>query len=103
MNPIFSNQLVEAVNFQSTPPANYRLTDIDPLLIDEARRPVLQNLDRLNIQLQFDQGDLTIGRQAITFGSARIINPTDVFLPYNVTALNTEYRIGVDAIRYQKP
>lgn len=103
VNPIFSNQLVEAVNFQSTPPANYRLTDIDPLLIDEARRPVLQNLDRLNIQLQFDQGDLTIGRQAITFGSARIINPTDVFLPYNVTALNTEYRIGVDAIRYQKP
>jgi len=102
-SPVFSNQLVGTGNLQIEPPANYRLTDIDPLLVDEARRPVLQNLDRLNIQLQFDQGDLTIGRQAITFGSARIINPTDVFLPYNVTALNTEYRIGVDAIRYQQP
>lgn len=62
-----------------------------------------QNLDRLNVQFRFDHGDLTIGRQAITLGSARIINPTDVFVPFDVRTFNTEYRNGIDAIRYQRP
>ncbi|MDZ7685921.1 MAG: hypothetical protein U5O39_13695 [Gammaproteobacteria bacterium] len=34
---------------------------------------------------------------------ARVINPTDVFLPFDVRTFNTEYRIGVDAIRFQRP
>ncbi|NKB33261.1 MAG: hypothetical protein GKR91_09195 [Pseudomonadales bacterium] len=88
-----------------TPERNsYRLTDLQPTIGSDQRKNVLpQNLDRLNVQLQFDSGDLTIGRQAITFGSARIINPTDVFLPFDVRTLNTEYRVGVDAVRFQKP
>ena len=91
-----------STNTQPTAPG-YRLTDLDPLLkASENKRSVLQNLDRFNVQFQFADGDLTVGRQAITFGSARIINPTDVFLPFNLGTLNTEYRIGVDSIRYQK-
>ena len=31
-----------------------------------------------------------------------MIKPTDIFLPFNLQTLNTEYRIGVDAFRYQK-
>ena len=65
---------------------SYRLTDIRPIIGPEDKKNVvLQNLDRFNVQFQLATGDLTIGRQAITFGSARIINPTDVFLPFNVT------------------
>lgn len=83
---------------------SYRLTDIKGQLSDDnSKSLVVENLDRFNVQLPFEFGDLTIGRQPITFGSARIINPTDVFLPFNVQALNTEYRIGIDAIRFQKP
>lgn len=83
---------------------SYRLTDIEPLIGSGQRKNVVpQNLDRLNVQLQYEAGDLTIGRQAITFGSARIINPTDVFLPFDVRTLNTEYRRGVDAVRFQRP
>jgi hypothetical protein len=83
---------------------SYRLTDIDSSLSDsDEKHQVYQNLDRFNVQFQFSHGDLTIGRQAITFGSARIINPTDVFLPFDVRTFNTEYRVGVDAIRYQSP
>ncbi len=82
----------------------YRLVDIASSLSDaNNKNQVYQNLDRLNIQFQFDHGDLTIGRQAISFGSARIINPTDIFLPFNVQTFNQEYRAGVDAIRYQTP
>lgn len=91
-------------SFFSSERNNYRLTDIDSTIGPDIRKSVVpQNLDRLNVQLQYDSGDLTIGRQAITFGSARIINPTDVFLPFDVRTLNTEYRIGVDAVRFQKP
>jgi hypothetical protein len=83
---------------------SYRLTDLKSSLSDEGdKTQVYQNLDRLNVQWQFDRGDLTIGRQAISFGAARFINPTDIFLPFNVQTLNQEYRTGVDAIRFQSP
>ena len=83
---------------------NYRLTDLDTNLLDnDNKNPLYQNLDRLNFQVQMDAGDLTIGRQAISFGSARIINPTDIFLPFDVRTFNTEYRNGVDALRFQRP
>ena len=50
-----------------------------------------------------DFGDITIGRQAIAWGSARVVNPTDVIAPYAYDQLDTEDRIGVDAIRVQIP
>jgi hypothetical protein len=81
----------------------YRFSDPAARLADQPRYQLGQNLDRLNVQLQFASGDLTLGRQAMTFGSARIINPTDVFLPFAVGTLNTEYRTGIDGIRFQRP
>ena len=83
---------------------SYRLTDLDSTIGPNHKKNIVpQNLDRFNVQFKLDSGDLTIGRQAITFGSARIINPTDVFLPFDVRTLNTEYRVGIDAVRFQKP
>jgi len=82
----------------------YRLSDIRSTIgPSDQKNSVPQNLDRMNVQFRMESGDLTIGRQAITFGSARMINPTDVFLPFDVRTLNTEYRTGIDAIRFQKP
>ena len=84
--------------------SNYRLSDLETnLLDDDNKNQLFQNLDRLNFRVQMDAGDLTIGRQAISFGSARIISPTDIFLPFDVRTFNTEYRTGVDAIRFQRP
>ena len=83
---------------------SYRYSDIkSPIGNADTKTEIYQNLDRFNVQFQFDAGDLTIGRQAISFGSARMINPTDVFLPFDVQTFNTEYRTGVDAIRFQRP
>jgi hypothetical protein len=85
-------------------PNSYRYKDLENSSGKENNKnSFFQNLDRLNVQLQLKSGDLTIGRQAISLGSARIVNPTDVFLPFNVRARNTEYRTGIDAIRFQKP
>ena len=99
-----SSQLFEQSINSSFKQNNYRLKDLQARSGNpKSKNTFFQNLDRFNVQLQLQSGDLTIGRQAITLGSARIINPTDVFLPFNVRTRNTEYRTGIDAIRFQKP
>jgi hypothetical protein len=80
----------------------YRYRDINnQMTSDDGKQTLLQNLDRFNIRLKYDIGNLTIGRQAIAFGSARFVSPTDIFEPFLVSTLDTEYRIGVDALRFQ--
>lgn len=80
----------------------YRYKDLKPVLTDVGDHVVvLQNLDRLNYQYSNKYGDLTIGRQVLSFGSARFINPTDIFIPFSLQTLNQEYRVGIDAIRYK--
>ena len=79
----------------------YRIADLEPYINQSSNQKTQQNLDRLNMQWHLKEGDVTLGRQAITFGRARMVNPMDIFLPYELQALNTEYRIGIDAMRYQ--
>ena len=105
LNPLISSRTLPLQDSTlAITDGSYRLTDLHgPDTNKEKKHRIFQNLDRLNLQIRFDQGDLTIGRQAITLGAARFINPTDVFLPFNVQTFNQEYRIGVDALRYQSP
>ena len=80
----------------------YRFKDLDAVFNDVGSHGVvLQNLDRFNYQYSNQYGDLTIGRQVLSFGSARYINPTDIFIPFAIQTLNQEYRVGIDAIRYK--
>lgn len=86
----------------------YRVVDLDseiyPGAIDTAGSfGLFQNFDRASIAYSGDFGDITIGRQAIAWGSARVVNPTDVLAPYTYDQLDTEDRIGVDAVRVQIP
>ena len=80
----------------------YRFKDLDPVLKDLSDNVViLQNIDRFNYQYSNEYGDFTIGRQVLSFGSSRFINPTDIFIPFTIQTLNQEYRVGIDAIRYK--
>ena len=86
----------------------YRVVDFDSAIYPDENDPVgsfrlFHNLDRASIAYGADFGDITIGRQAIAWGSARVVNPTDVVAPYAYNQLDTEDRIGVDAIRVQIP
>ena len=64
---------------------------------------IYHNLDRASVQFSTDFADFSIGRDAIAWGSARIINPTDVIAPYTYDQLDTEDRVGVDAVRMRIP
>lgn len=85
-------------------PQQYRVEDLDPNLVEsDGDLFLIQNLDRALITCSGDCADVNIGRQAIAFGSARIINPTDIITPFTFNTLDQEERIGVDAVRVTIP
>ena len=60
-------------------------------------------IDRLNVRLNLRYADLTIGRQAITFGKAYFWNPLDLFLAFDPRQFDRDYKPGVDALRIDIP
>lgn len=92
----------------SPSPGEYRATDFRTWLYPAHSEPtgsfgLAQNLDRFSFTLKFPAADLTVGRQVVAWGGARIINPTDVILPFSFNELDKEERTGVDAVRLRIP
>ncbi|MDZ7794338.1 MAG: hypothetical protein U5P10_11805 [Spirochaetia bacterium] len=86
----------------------YRAYDFDEKLYPEQSSAdqnlaVYHNLDRMYGSVYLPFGDLYLGRQAISWGSAHVINPTDIIAPYSFSKLNTEEKGGVDAVRLRIP
>jgi hypothetical protein len=86
----------------------YRLADIRRRIVPFSDRDLeniglYNEIDRAAATLTFSFMDLHLGRQAIAWGSARVINPTDVIVPFQFTATDTENRKGVDALRLRLP
>ena len=89
-------------------PLDYRVVDLEsPIYPGENDSigivGVFQNLDRANVTARLSFADVIVGRQAIAWGSARVINPTDVIAPFTYSELDTEDRPGVDAVRVRIP
>jgi hypothetical protein len=89
-------------------PINYRYNDLNLKLYPAENKyqgsfAVFQNLDRFYLTIHASLCDLYVGRQAIAWGSARVINPTDVIAPFTFDELDKEERIGVDAFRCRIP
>ncbi len=61
------------------------------------------NLDRAFLRISLNFADIYIGRQTISWGSAKIVNPTDIFAPFSFNELDKEERRGVDAVRVRIP
>lgn len=104
IKPVFSSKAWENATSGSTlstsGASSYRIGDLNTTVQRDEKLRILQNLDRLNLQFSFDPGDLTIGRQTISFGAARFVSPTDIFQPFAPSTLDQEYRPGVDAVRW---
>lgn len=85
----------------------YRFDDIRRQLYPAGGEPrsfaVFQNIDRAFLAFRTGPADIFIGRQAIAWGSARVINPTDIVAPFSFEELDIEDRVGVDALRMRMP
>ena len=104
-DPLLFSESPFAVGVASS---RYRVVDFDAQIYpstDAAMGSVgiYHNLDRAAVQFSTDFADFSIGRDAIAWGSARIINPTDIIAPYTYDQLDTEDRVGVDAARVRIP
>ncbi len=55
--------------------------------------------DRLSWQYYFNHADITLGRQALDWGSGRFWQPFNIFGSFAATELDTDYKAGIDAIR----
>ncbi|MCK4935298.1 MAG: hypothetical protein KAR84_00475 [Elusimicrobiales bacterium] len=107
------NALARKYNFLSSPSLtssslSYRAYDTGRYLFPrdneaDADFSGTQNIDRAFLSLTADFGDFHIGRQPIAFGMAKVINPTDILAPYDAATLDTEERLGVDALRVKIP
>ncbi|MCK6502731.1 hypothetical protein L6R53_04925 [Myxococcota bacterium] len=60
------------------------------------------SIERLHLDVQVPAVDLRLGRQGVSWGSARVVNPTDVFAEY-ILAEPWRERAGVDAARATVP
>ena len=104
-DPLLFSQSPFAVGVASS---HYRVADLDSPIYPRGDTPVggvgiYHNLDRAAVQFSTDFADFLIGRDAIAWGSARIVNPTDIIAPYTYDQLDTEDRVGVDVVRVRIP
>ncbi|WP_028669687.1 hypothetical protein [Saccharospirillum impatiens] len=83
--------------------ADFRWRDLDTTVVDNDPVRVSQNLDRAFVRAYPSRGDITLGRQPISFGLARVYSPVDVILPSGLQAQEPAYRAGVDALRWLLP
>lgn len=89
-------------------PYGYRVDDLNNRMYPHEKEgqesfAVYHNLDRLVLFIATAPADIYIGRQAIAWGSARTINPTDIIAPFALKELDKEERVGVDAVRVRFP
>ncbi len=96
-------------------PFGFPVTSSSYRVVDPAARPYpcvdcsvghfgfYQNLDRLSFTWKPNKADFILGRQAIAWGSARVINPTNVIAPFTFNELDKEDVYGVDALRVRIP
>ena len=94
--------------FAGLTPLEYRFSDFQARIYPKPEETansfgLFHNLDRFFFTINTKFADIYIGRQAIAWGNARVINPTDVIAPFAFNELDTEERRGVDALRIRIP
>lgn len=76
-----------------------RSVDLSSVWIEEDRLRVWHDIDRLSLTVYSGLGDLTIGRQAITWGISNLFPVQDLWAQFSPFELDTEEKPGIDAVR----
>lgn len=76
-----------------------RAVDLESVWIDDERLRVWHDVDRLALSVYTAVADVTVGRQAITWGNAQLFPVADLWARFSPFELDTEEKPGVDAVR----
>jgi hypothetical protein len=76
-----------------------RLVGLDTELVDEPGLRGWHDVDRLAVTLYTAGADITVGRQAITWGVSGLFPVADLWAQFSPFELDTEEKPGIDAVR----
>ena len=76
-----------------------RSLDLSTSLIDKDRVRAWHDIDRLSLTHYSGVGDITVGRQAITWGVSNLFPVVDLWTQYSPFELDQEEKPGIDALR----
>ena len=76
-----------------------RAVDLESEWIDDERLRLWHDVDRLAVTVYTPAADVTVGRQAITWGMAQLFPVADLWSRFSPYELDTEQKPGVDAVR----
>jgi hypothetical protein len=76
-----------------------RSVDLSTELIEEERLRAWHDVDRLSLTVYSDFADVTVGRQAITWGISNLFPVADLWAQFSPFELDTEEKPGIDAVR----
>lgn len=76
-----------------------RSVDLRTDLLNEDRVQAWHDVDRLALTVYTGVGDVTVGRQAITWGISNLFPVADLWAQFSPFELDTEEKPGIDAMR----
>jgi len=79
-----------------------RALDLTWMLEEGDRYRLYHRFDRLALQYRADTWGLTLGREAVSWGSGKAFNPMDVFSPFAPTTVDRDYKAGDDLVLFDQ-
>ncbi|NJN51852.1 MAG: hypothetical protein HC809_08855, partial [Gammaproteobacteria bacterium] len=79
-----------------------RFMDLTWTLDDGDRHRVYQRLDRLALSYRGANWGVTVGRQAVSWGSGLVFQPLDLFSPFAPTTVDRDYKPGDDVVMFDR-
>jgi hypothetical protein len=76
-----------------------RFCDLDSEIVAGSDLAVDHGLDRLAFTVFYDDVTLSLGRQSVTWGSALIWSPVDLFSAFSPNEIDRDEKPGVDVVR----
>jgi len=76
-----------------------RFLDIEDELVEESAFTLEHGLDRLYWRLRWGRIDFVLGRQAVSWGSGLVWNPTDLFTGFAPNEIDRDHKLGIDVAR----
>lgn len=76
-----------------------RLVDLETVWLDEDGVRASHDIDRLALTAFTPVADVTVGRQAITWGTSLLFPVADLWARFSPFELDTEEKPGIDAVR----
>ena len=78
-----------------------RYLDLESDIHSGSNRTLAHRLDRLQAQYRAGSVDVTVGRQAVSWGTGLLWSPADLFTGFAPDELDRDEKLGIDVIRVQ--